>query len=144
VPPQTGIYTQEEIMSKRTEMLSSDATWYRLQRDNNYEIFFAGLQEYLKRKLKVIKVEGSYTYYSCGVDYHHRSIPGWKPFKNFINYCNSKGYHHFVVKELIEETLGKEIICECEIVNDLEVMKRARLKRSFGGIDFGGDGREDM
>jgi hypothetical protein len=123
-------------MSKRPELLSSDATYYKLNRYNNYETFFEGLQEYLKRKLKIIKVEGAYTYYSCGVDYHHRSILEWKPFKNFIDYCNSKGYHYFVVRELIEEKLKKEIICECEIVNDVEANRRTRLQRSFG-IDFG-------
>jgi len=131
-------------MSNNTpEMLSSDATWYRLQRDNNYEIFFEGLKEYLRSKLKIVKIEGVYIKYSCGVDYHHKSIPGWKPFKHFINYCNSKGYHYFVVKELIEENLGKEIVCECELVNDAEAMKRARLQRSFG-IDFGEPEQDDM
>ena len=75
--------------------------------------------------------------------YHHRSISGWKPFKNFIIFCNNKGYHCFVVKELLEEKLKRKIICECEIVNDVEAIKRARLQRSFG-IDFGEPpGRED-
>ena len=44
--------------------------------------------------------------------------------------------------EMIERTLGREIICECETVNDVEAIKRARLQRSFG-IDFGENGRED-
>ena len=52
-------------MCKRPKMLSSDTTWYKLNRDNNYEAFFEGLQEYLKRKLKIIKIEGLYIQYSC-------------------------------------------------------------------------------
>jgi len=130
------------MSNKTPPLLSGDATWNKLNQDNNFETFFEGLKEYLRSKLKVIKIEGTYTYYSCGADYHHQSMPGWKPFKHFINYCNSKGYHYFVVKELIEEKLGKEIICECEIVNDIEEIKRDRLQRSFG-IDFGGPGQGD-
>jgi len=129
-------------MDKKPKMLTATATYYRLQRDNNFETFFEGLKEYLKRKLKVIKVEGLYIHYSCGVDYHHSSIPGLKPCKNFIKYCHSKGYDDFAVRDLIEENLGKKIICECEIVNDVEANRRARLQRSFG-IDFGEPGRED-
>jgi len=132
------------MSNKTPPMLTADATWYRLNRDNNFKTLFEGLQEYLRSKLKVKNIEGMYNYYSCGVDYHHRSMPGWKPFKNFVDYCNSKGYHYFVVKELIEEKLKKEIICECEIVNDMEAIKRARLQRSFGIDFFGEPERDDM
>ena len=48
-----------------------------------------------------------------------------------------------MVKELPEENLEREIECECEIVNDMEAIKRARLQRSFG-IDSGEPGRDDM
>ncbi|MFC1825998.1 hypothetical protein ACFLYZ_01230 [Thermodesulfobacteriota bacterium] len=130
------------MSNKIPPMLTADATWYRLNRDNNFKTLFDGLKEYLKSKLKVIKIEGVYAYYSCGSDYHHKSMPGWKPIKHFIDYCNSQGYDYFVVKELIEEKLKKEIICECEIVNNIDEIKRARLQRSFG-IDFGEPGYGD-
>jgi len=124
--------------NKKPEMLSGEATWIRLNRNNNFETFFEGLKEYLKTKLKTVKMEGVYPYYSCGVDYHHKSMPGWKPFNNFLDYCYSTGYESIVAMEMIETTLGREIICECEIVNDMEAIKRARLQRSFG-VDFGGE-----
>ncbi len=37
---------------------------------------------------------------------------------------------------MVDEEIGKKIECECEIVNDVESNKCARLQRSFG-IDFG-------
>jgi hypothetical protein len=131
------------MSNKIPEMLSADATWYKLNRENNFETFFEGLKEYLRSKLQVIKVEGLYTQYSCGVNYHHRSISGWKPFENLIDYCFMKGYDWVEVKELIEEKLERKIIYECELANDMESNKRARLQRSFG-IDFGEPGCDDM
>ena len=111
-------------------------TWVKLHDDSLWNLFFVGLVNYLKTKLKIIKVNGS-SRYTCGAPYHHESIPDWKPFRHFENYCLEKGYDDMVVMELIVEKTGRKIICECELVlmDDPDSDKRARLQRSFG-MDF--------
>lgn len=131
------------MSKKRVKMLTSYGTWLKLHSEPEFNSFFKGLKKYLRSKLLLIKIEGVYPYYSCGADYHHRSILNWKPFEHFENYCNSKGYDYFAVKELIEEKLERKIICECELANDEESNRRARLQRSFG-IDLEGSGCEDV
>ena len=117
-------------------------TWVKLHSDSLWNPFFEGLKEYLRSKLKVIQVDGR-KHYSCGADYHHPSVLNWKPFKFLERYCLAKGFDDMVVIELIAEKTGEKIICECELANNIEADKRARLRRSFG-MDIGGDGHEDM
>jgi len=117
-------------------------TWLKLHDDCHWDPFYAGLKEYLRQNLQIIEIDGC-SYYSCGAVYHHSSIPDWQPFKNFEEYCHLKGYDDFEVKLLIEEKLGKKIICECELVNDEEADRRVRLQRSFG-IDCDELGQDDM
>lgn len=119
-------------------------TYLKLHDDCHFYPFFEGLLEFLRLKLQLIQVDGC-SHYSCGVDYHHDSIPTWKPsrFRYFEIYCLEKGFDDFEVKILIEEKLGKKIICECELINDTEADKRARLQRSFG-LDFGESEHEGM
>lgn len=124
-------------------MLTSYMTWLKLHSESHFNTFFEGLKEYLRSKLLLIKIEGVHPYYSCGADYHHRSVLNWKPFKHFENYCQVRGYDDIAVKELIEEKLQRKINCECELVNDCESDRRDRLRRSFG-IDLGGPGGEDV
>lgn len=131
------------MVKKKSEMLTAYGTWLKLQAETEFNTFFDGLKEYLRSKLQLIHIEGLYSYYSCGAEYHHPSIPTWKPFENFENYCLGNGYDDMAVKELIEEKLGRKIICECELINDVVANKRARLQRSFG-IDFGEPGYRDM
>jgi len=106
-------------------------TWLKLHDDCHWNPFFVGLINYLKSKLKVIQVDGC-SRYTCGAPYHHDSIPDLEPFKHFEEYCELTGYDDFEVMELIREKTGRKIICECELVNDPEIDKRARLKKSFG------------
>ncbi len=131
------------MSKKKTKMLTSYGTWLKLHSESKFNPFFEGLKEYLRSKLQLIKIEGVHPYYSCGSDYHHSSILNWKPFKHFENYCLEKGYDDLAVKELIEEKIGQKITCECELANDVEADRRARLRRSFG-IDLGEPGCEDM
>lgn len=119
------------MSEKRTKIL----TGLKLQPESKFNPFFAGLQAYLRSKLQMIQVDGC-SHYSCGVSYHHWSIPTWKPFDNFEEYCLEKGFDDFAVLALIEEKLGKKIICECQIINDVEADRRARLQKSFG-VDLG-------
>ena len=119
-------------------------TWVKLHSDSLWNPFFEGLIEHLRSKLKVVHIDGR-KHYSCGADYHHPSIPGWQRFRfrHLEAYCLWKGFDDMVVMELIVEKTGRKIICECELANDPDADKRARLRRSFG-MDIGGDGHEDL
>lgn len=112
-------------------------TWIKLHSDSLWNPFFEGLKEYLRSKLKVIKIDERFEY-TCGAIYHHPSIPDYQRFKfrHLEAYCLSKGFDDMVVMELIIEKTGRKIICECELVNNIENNRRARLQKSFG-FDFG-------
>ena len=117
-------------------MLTASATYQELgDYQGKFNEFFYELKECLKSKLQLINVEDEYTYYSCGHEYHHQSDRDWKPFDNFILFCKKKGYDDFAVKDLIQERLGRKIICECQIVNDTDALRRKALERTYG-IDF--------
>ena len=45
-----------------------------------------------------------------------------------------------MVKDLIEEYLGRELECECEILRDERDMQRRVLGKQFG-VDFGEPGK---
>jgi len=111
-------------------------TWLKLHSDCHWNPFFEGLLAFLRTKLRIVKIDGL-SYYTCGAVYHHSSIPDWERFRfrHLEEYCLEKGFDDFEVKILIKEKLGKKIICECQLINDEEADKRARLRRSFG-MDF--------
>jgi hypothetical protein len=44
---------------------------------------------------------------------------------------------------MIEEQIGRKIVCECEIFSDLKDVKRKRLSAVFG-VDFGQPRRRDL
>jgi hypothetical protein len=136
MPSQICIYSQEiKMENQKTKMFSGHWTWLKLQPESKFNPFFEELKDHLRSKLQIIQNNG-HSYYSCGTDYHHRSISTWKPFRHFEKYCQLMGYDDMVAKEMIEEKLGRKIICECELVNDAEADRRVRLQRSFG-IDLG-------
>jgi hypothetical protein len=68
--------------------------------------------------------------------------PEWKPFKILSQLCKKYDYDFFIVKDLIEEHLGREVACECEVLTDPRELKRQRLRRT--GVDFGGPGRREL
>ena len=121
-------------------MRTPDATWLDLRQKDKFSSFYQGLREYLKSKLTLIGVAGSYSYYTCG-HHHDHSDPTWKPFENLENYCEKKGFDFYEVKDLIEQHIDKKMICECQIVNDERAIKRAILQKTFG-LDFGEPGQE--
>ena len=108
-----------------------DQAYCQLTKEGVFEQLYNDLKEYLRSKLILITIEGAFEYYSCGHDGHNPSDPGWEPFINYETYFQGKGYDDFIFKEIIEEKLGMKLRCECEILNDPEAVKRARLK-SFG------------
>ena len=109
--------------------------WFEKEMEKEVISLLPDLRQYLRSKLEVIKVDGQHSYYSCGVDYHHRSNPKWKPFNHFRKYCDKKGLDWVIVKDILEDHLGRRLTCQCQLVNDEAAMRRDALRRSFG-IDF--------
>jgi hypothetical protein len=84
------------------------------------------------------KIGGSYEYYTCGRE-HCSLDPKWEPFKHLRTYCWRAKFDFYQVKDFIEQHIGRNIICECQILTDEKELKRMRLKTAFG-MDFGEEG----
>ena len=118
-------------------------TWADLEQDSKFSKF---LQEYislLKRNLQIVEVAGPdrYTYFTCGQPHDPRN-PNWKAFKILRELCRKHDYDFFIVKDLIEERLGRKIACECEILTDPRELKRHRLRSR--GVYFGELGKREL
>jgi hypothetical protein len=109
----------------KPKMRTPDATWLALNPRDKFNPFYQKLQNFLKSRLTLNKVAGAYWYYSCGHDYHHWSDGGWKPFENLEEFCELKGFDPYEVRDLIEDRMGKKLVCECQIANDRKVIGSA-------------------
>ena len=101
--------------------------------------------EVLQREFKTVKVKGSdytYSYYTCGQTHDPRN-PNWKPFKNLWKLCKKYDYDFFIVKEIIEEQIGRKLTCECQVLNDDKAIRRKKLECAFG-VGFEGLGGKDF
>jgi len=124
-------------MSK--SILSPDATWLEINKPQEFQIFLLGLIERLKRKLQRKKVgDSELDFYTCG-EIHDRDNKNWEPFRNLWSYTDRKRLDFYVVKDLIEEHLGRELECECEILRNENAIRRSQLQKQFG-VDFGEPG----
>ena len=120
--------------------LSPDATYLELNKSGNFQMLFLGLIELLKKKLQRIDVgDSGHYYYTCG-EIHDRCNHKWNPFGHMWAYTERKQFDFYVVKDLIEEHLGRELECECEILRDERDMQRRVLGKQFG-VDFGEPGK---
>jgi len=119
-----------------------DATWLALRQEPNFRPFFEGLLEYLKKKLEKVKKAGAYDYYTCGHE-HYSWDRHWEPFKHLWNYCEKTGYDFYEAKDLIEERIGRKIICECQLLNDDKAVRKKELEVVFG-VDFGEPGKREV
>ena len=123
-------------------ILSFDATYLELSKPGEFQKLFLGLIDLLKRKLQRKKVGGSGHYYTCG-EIHDRCNKNWDPFVNLWSYAERKQLDFYVVKDLIEEHLGRELECECEILGNKKAIRRRELEEQFG-VDFGEHGKRGV
>ena len=93
------------------------------------------LKEYLRIKLTLVKSGAGIERYSCNHENHHWSDRGWKPFKHLTAYCKAKDLSWMAIWDVLEEHLDRKIVCECEIVNDVDALRRARLRRFGFDVD---------
>jgi hypothetical protein len=86
----------------------------------NFQQFFRGYLEVFKSNLQQVSVMGQdgkerYRYNTCGQE-HDRRNPAWMPFQHLSRYCQELGYDFCEARDLIEERIGRKLICECEIL----------------------------
>ena len=116
-----------------------DLTYLKLSVESNFQKFFKGFTDLLKKKFKKIEVhDNSYSHYSCGQTHDPRN-PAWRPFKHLWDYCERTGYDFFEVRDVIFERIGYKVECECKLVGNDRERRRMELKRVFG-VDFGEPG----
>ena len=115
--------------------LSPDATYLELSNPGKFQHFFQQFIDLLKKKLLRKKVGGSgHYYYDCG-EVHDRNNQNWDPFRHLWSYTDRNRLDFYVVKDLIEERLGRQLECECEILGDKKAIRRRVLGKQFG-VDF--------
>jgi len=52
-------------------------------------------------------------------------------------------YDFYAVKDIIEERIGRKLLCECQLFNNEKAMRRKELERVFG-VDFGSPGNRQF
>ncbi len=124
-------------------ILSPDSTYLELSSPGESQRFYQGYIERLKTNLQRKKVGSSgLYYYTCG-EIHDRDNKNWDPFSNLWSYTDRKQLDFYVVKDLIEERLGRELECECENLGDKMEIRRRELQKQFG-VDFGSTGKRGV
>jgi hypothetical protein len=117
-------------------ILSPDATYLELGGPGQFQSFYVEFIELLKTKLKRVNIgDSGFIYYTCG-EIHDRCNKNWKPFFYLWSYAGENGLDFYVVKDLIEEHLGRQLECECEILGDGKEIRGKMLGKQFG-VDFG-------
>jgi len=127
-------------MPKRKPLRTHQQTWKELSNDN-FQKFFKDYLNLLQNKLikrEVIGQNYRYSYHTCGQP-HDRRNRDWMPFQNLEWYCKKTRYDFYAVKDIIEERIGRKLLCECELLHDDRTMRRRELEQVFG-VDFGGFG----
>jgi hypothetical protein len=131
-------------MAKRKQILTNQQTWKELSNDN-FQKFFKGFLELLQSKLQKHEVIGhnySYKYHTCGQP-HDRRNRDWKRFNVLEFFCLKHRFYFYAFRDLIEEKIGRKLICECELLHDNRAMRRKELELVFG-VDFGGPGGREF
>jgi hypothetical protein len=120
-----------------------DKTWTDLEQDSKFLKFLREYVSLLKRNLQMVEIAGPdrYSYFTCNQPHDPRN-PNWKPFKILWQLCRKHDHDFFIVKDLVEERLGRKVACECEILTDPKELKRRRLRRK--GVYFGEPGRPEL
>jgi hypothetical protein len=97
-----------------------DPTWLKLSADADFQAFIRGYLQLLKENLQRVTVMDQrgnawHSYYICGQD-HDRRNPNWKPFRLLNQYCRKQGLDDYETREMIEDRIGRRLVCECELV----------------------------
>jgi len=106
-----------------------------LEQDSKFMAFYMEYIEALKNSLTKNRVIGreDFIFYSCG-QAHDRRNPDWKPFAILWKLSEKHDYDFYIVKDMLEDHLGRKLTCECEVLTDPKELKRRRLENV--GVDF--------
>ena len=56
----------------------------------------------------------------------------WKPWQRLERLCQKRGLYDFAVREILEEHLGRNLKCECQVLYDERELRKETLRRQFG------------
>ena len=132
-------------MKRPPKMRTPDHTRLNLDQEKYYRPFINGYIKILESNLKQVKHIGhnyQHMTYTCG-EPHDRRNPNWKPFRLLWDYCERTGYDFYVVQDIIFESIGPKLVCECELLRNDEKRRRMELEKMFG-VDFGEPGGRDL
>ena len=95
-------------------------TYIDLDQPDIYQRFMKEYLEMLRSRLqqsKVMDQNGDLRdiRYSCGQDHDPRN-PAWKPFQYLEQCCRKWRYDDMVAQEIIEEQIGRRLVCECQLL----------------------------
>jgi hypothetical protein len=102
----------------------SDPTWVKLSSDADFQKFMRGYLQLLRKNLKLVTEidthgKPSRSYYTCGQDHDRRNLD-WKPFRLLTQYCRKQDLDDYEARELIEDRIGRRLVCECEMVGSCQ------------------------
>jgi hypothetical protein len=95
-------------------------TYIDLDQPEIYQLFMKGYLELLQenfQQYKVMDQKGDLREirYSCGQNHDPRN-PNWKPFQYLEQYCRKMGYDDMEAQDIIEEQIGRRLVCECQLL----------------------------
>lgn len=110
-------------------------TIYDLEQNSKFKAFFKEYIETLKSTFVQDRLIGreDYVYYTCGQAHDWRN-PDWKPFGILWRISEKHDYDFYIVRDMLQEHLGRKLNCECEVLTDPKELKRRRLEKT--GVDF--------
>jgi hypothetical protein len=97
------------------------------------------MQDYrqiLLDNFKTARIEAGGEYWTCGQDHDSRKR-NWKPWQHLERLCQKVGLDDFAIRDIINEHLGRNLECECQVLYDQRELRKDALRRQFG-VDFDG------
>jgi len=118
-----------------------EKTLVDLKDEPKFQNFMKKYLALLEKSLIKVKLAGlaDSIYYTCGQEHDPRN-PDWKPFDILWRISEKHDYDFYIVKDILEEHLGRKLNCECEVLTDPRELKRRRLERA--GVDFNSGKKE--
>jgi len=122
-----------------------DRTWADLEQVPIFQKFMKEYIDLLQNKLKKVEVRGhsqNSSYYTCD-QIHDPQNPSWQPFKLLSQICKKYDYDPLIARDIIEDRIGRNLECECQIINNQSQHRRKELINNFRA-DLGAPGRRDF
>ena len=97
----------------------------------------------LTENFQKVRIKCGKEYSSCGQGHDPRNW-NWKSWEHLKRLCRNQGLDDFAVRNILEEHLGRNLECECQVLYDERALRKDALIRQFGvDFDSGEVGLED-